>query len=291
MFSFETVERKKVKLKIGLTGPSGAGKTYSAIQLAKGIASSGDKIAFLDTENGSAAYYSHLAKFKHENFKPPYTPERFIEAIEYCVGAGFEVMVVDSISHEWAGKGGCLEMVELVKAQHNIKMDMQAWKYITPKHNAFIDALRDSDIHLIGCIRSKQEYELEKNDRGKVEVKKLGLKGVQREGMDYEFGVVFDVNMSHFASSSKDRTSLFTSREPFQITPETGKELMAWADEGAEEMYTGTNAQKVTFATICKEFEISDPKAMLAMSEKLSGNVAMSELKTKIKEELDNGTE
>jgi hypothetical protein len=290
-FEFKTVTREKVKLKIAITGPSGAGKTYSAIQLARGIASSDEKIAFLDTENSSASYYANLGAFQHCDFSAPYTPERFIEAINGAVEAGFEVIIIDSISHEWAGPGGCLEQVEEVKKQHNIRLDMQVWKYITPRHNAFIDALRESPIHLIGCIRSKQDYEIEKNDKGKVEIKKLGLKGIQREGLDYEMGLTFDLNMNHYATSSKDRTGLFMDRDPFLITTETGNELLTWANTGADPVYNGSNIKHMQeLAKICvQDFKFNaedddDKKKMRDISESLDGSATLPRLKERIGE-------
>ena len=138
------------------------------------------------------------------------------------------VLILDSISHEWDGKGGILDIVD------DINKGFAGWKMATPMHNEFIDAMRLSRLHVIATMRTKTDYVVETNDKGKATPKKVGLKVNQREGVDYEFGIVFDIEINHYAKSSKDRTGLFAGRKDFKITPAIGKELLEWATSGVE---------------------------------------------------------
>lgn len=154
-FQLRKAERKRAKLKIGLFGPAGSGKTMSSLRLARGMAE-WEKIAVIDTENGSADLYSHLGPYNTMYLEPPYSPERYIEAITECLNAGMEVIIIDSITHEWAGPGGILELAdELGKGSKN---SFSVWSKLTPRHNKFIDSILQADAHVIACGRSKQDY-------------------------------------------------------------------------------------------------------------------------------------
>jgi len=220
--------RTKAKLKIGISGPSGSGKTYSALLLGKGLASAWNKIAIIDTENGSADLYDHLGGYNVLTLKAPFTPESYIEAIHECERAGMEVIIVDSMSHEWEGKGGILETHSALPGN-----SFTNWGKITPRHNKFIDSILQSPVHIICTMRSKQDYVLNERD-GKQVPQKVGLKAVTREGVDYEFTLVFDIDIKHNATASKDRTELFVDKPEFTINEQTGKELRAWAEKGTE---------------------------------------------------------
>lgn len=221
--------RRKVKLKAGLFGTSGSGKTYSALLLAHGMVDDWTKIAVIDTENGSADLYSHLGDYNTLTLAPPFAPWRYIEAIRACEAAGMEVIIIDSISHEWEGKGGCLEMHDNLPGN-----SFTNWKQITPQHNRFIEAILQSPCHVICCGRVKTDYVVNQNDKGKQAPEKIGLKCATREGFDYELTVCFDIDIKHNAKASKDRTSLFVDDLPTPITEEHGRKLMAWVNEGAE---------------------------------------------------------
>lgn len=233
-FQLRKAERKRAKLKIGLFGPSGSGKTMSALKLARGIAE-WNKVAVIDTENGSADLYSHLGDYNVITLDAPYTPERYIEAIKACADAGMEVIIIDSITHEWGGPGGILELAdELGKGAKN---SFTVWNKLTPRHNKFINTILETDAHMICCGRSKQEYvmnEVEKNGK-KVNVpEKIGLKAITREGFDYEMTVAFDLAISHYATTTKDRTDLFMKEPEFVIDEKTGQKLMEWNMSGAK---------------------------------------------------------
>ena len=225
MTMFKKAERKQARLRLALAGPSGSGKTYSALQMAKGL---GSKIAVIDTEHGSASLYADVADFDTMELHPPYSPERFIEAIQGAELAGYEVLIIDSYSHEWTGAGGCLEINdEIAKAKYKGNT-WSAWNETTPRHRRLIDKMLTSPLHIICTMRSKTETV---QGEGK-KVVKLGLKSEQREGTDYEFTVVLDVSHDgHMAVASKDRTKLFTN--PELITEETGRRLLDWLNCGA----------------------------------------------------------
>src|SRR5919112_3339767 len=161
--------RKKAKMRLGLSAVSGGGKTYSALIIAKGMAGSWDKVAIIDSENSSADLYAHLGDYNVLPIAAPFTPEKYIDAIKACERAGMEVIIVDSITHEWDGKGGCLEIVESLGGKY------QDWAKVTPRHQAFIDAILQSPSHIITTVRRKQDYEMTKVD-GRVKVEKGGLK-------------------------------------------------------------------------------------------------------------------
>lgn len=223
----QQAQRSQVKLRIGLSGPSGYGKTYSALLLGYGITKDWSKIAVVDTENNSASLYSHLGDFNVLSLEEPYSPERYIKAIQTCEEAGMEMIIVDSISHEWSGKGGCLELHEKLGGR------FQDWAKVTPLHNNFLDALIQSKSHIIATTRRKVDYSLDRDMSGKTKVMKLGTKEITREGFEYELTVNFElINDNHLVKASKDRTGLFMDKPEFIINVATGKKLKAWCTEG-----------------------------------------------------------
>lgn len=223
----QKAERHQVKLRIGLSGPSGFGKTYSALLLAYGITNDWNKIALIDTENKSASLYSHLGDFNVLSLDEPFTPERYIKAIKVCEESDIEIIIIDSISHEWQGKSGCLEIHEQLGGR------FQDWARVTPRHQAFIDAIILSKCHVISTSRSKVDYSLDKDGNGKTKVMKLGTKSITREGFEYELTVNFEfLNDKHLVSASKDRTELFSGKPEFIISSATGKKLIEWCKQG-----------------------------------------------------------
>lgn len=219
-------ERKKAKLRLGIAAPSGAGKTYSALLLAFGL---GGKVGLIDTEHGSGDLYAHLGEYDIISIEAPYTVNKYVQAIKAFEAAGYSTIIIDSLSHAWAGDGGLLD--KQGKMADRGTNSFAAWRTITPEHNALVDAMLSSPCHIIATMRAKQEYVLETNAKGKQEPKKVGMAPVQREGMEYEFTVMLDVDMHHIASASKDRTSLFDGQF-IKITPDTGKMLLDWLDMG-----------------------------------------------------------
>jgi hypothetical protein len=223
---FKKATRQQTKLKIGLSGPSGAGKTYSALVLASVL---GKKIAVIDTENGSASLYADRFDFDTLVIRPPYTVQKFVDAVRLAEKSGFDVVVVDSISHEWQGDGSLLAKKEQLDSDPK-KNQFANWAPISKEHNQFIGMILNSQVHMICTMRSKQDYVLVENDRGKQAPQKVGMSPVQRDGIEYEFTTVFDVDMQHQASVSKDRTGLFDGQR-FKITADTGESFVKWYAE------------------------------------------------------------
>ncbi|PQL91666.1 AAA family ATPase [Apibacter adventoris] len=220
-------ERKQVKLRLGLSGASGFGKTKSALLLAYGMTGDWSKIAVIDTENSSASLYSDLGNYNVLDLSVPYSPERYIQAIELCEKSGISVIIIDSITHEWSGTGGCLEIHEKLGGR------FQDWSLVTPRHQAFINKILQSSCHIITTARRKVDYSLDVASNGKTKVVKHGTKEITREGFEYELTVNFElINDKHLVKASKDRTGLFMNQPEFIITPEIGKRILSWCNEG-----------------------------------------------------------
>lgn len=217
-------KRQNVKLRLGISGASGFGKTYSALLLAYGMTQDWSKIALIDTENSSASLYSDLGNFNVLDLKPPYSPSRYIEAIEVCEKANIEVLVIDSVTHEWNGSGGCLDIHSKLGGR------FQDWAKVTPLHQQFIDKILQSSCHIITTTRRKIDYSLDVVGN-RTQVVKHGTKEITRDGYEYELTVNFElVNDNHLAKASKDRTGLFMNKPEFVITSKTGQRLLNWCN-------------------------------------------------------------
>lgn len=220
-------ERKQAKIKLALQGSAGAGKSLSALLLAKGLSNDNlSKVAVIDTENGSSDLYAHLGNYNVLNLTPPYTPEKYIQAIDICLNANMEVIIVDSISHCWD---------ELIDFHSKLPGNsFTNWNKVTPRQKAFVDKILQSPAHFIATMRTKQDYVLNQKD-GKYVPEKVGLKAVQRDGVEYEFTIVFDLDSKHFTKASKDRTNLFNGKPEFMINTSTGKRILEWCNAPTSE--------------------------------------------------------
>ena len=230
--------RTQAKIKLALQGPAGSGKTWSSLLLAYGLTNDWSKIAVIDSENSSADLYAHLGSYNVLSLDEPFTPEKYIEAITICEKAGMEVIIIDSISHCWD---------YLIEFHGNMQGNSFAnWSKITPRQNDFIQKILSSPCHVICTMRSKQDYVLnEKN--GKMIPEKVGLKAVQRDNVDYEFTLVWDIDIKHHAIASKDRTGLFMGRPEFTITPNTGREILNWCNAASVPAVSQSNGASPQF--------------------------------------------
>jgi hypothetical protein len=214
-------ERKYAKMKMAVQGPSGSGKTYSALLLAYGLIGNWEKVAVIDTENESSNLYAHLGSFRVLSLSEPFTPEKYIDAIHLCEKAGMEVIIIDSITHEWEN---------LLEYHGSLAGNsFSNWNKVTPRHNHFVQKILQSTCHIIATIRTKQDYVLaDKN--GKMVPEKVGLKSVQRENIDYEFTLVFDLDIKNHATTSKDRTGLFMDTPAVKLSIDTGTQIKKWCE-------------------------------------------------------------
>lgn len=253
---FKKAEKKQTKLRLAITGPSGSGKTYSALQIASGI---GNKIALIDTENHSASLYADEFSFDTREIDPPYTITKYIEAIQAAVLAGYDVLIIDSITHAWAGEGGLLAKKEALD-NSNRGNSFTNWGSISKEHEQFKGRLLNCDVHLITTIRSKQDYVLQSNEKGQSIPKKIGLAPIQRDGIEYEFSLVLDMGMDHNASVSKTRIKSFDG-SVFRPNKKTGETLLAWLMQGKKEEPNRTSSATLLNLEERKEiFRLIDEK-------------------------------
>lgn len=268
MSIFTKAVRKKAKLRLGITGPAGAGKTYSALLIAKGL---DGKVALIDTEHGSGDLYANMMDYDTCIIEAPFLPIKYIELIKMAEQTGYNTIILDSITHAWAGEGGLLDIHgKLSEIGTN---SYTAWRKVTPMHNAFVEAMLQSKCNIIATMRSKVDYVLEVSEKGKQVPRKVGLAPIQREGMDYEFTTVFDLAQeNHLALVGKDRTSLFKSEIPFIITEKTGNILKEWLETGIE-----IPKEKETTEIVPSLELIEQNRTFLKALEKIQGRVSSAQ--------------
>lgn len=223
---FNKATRKGKFIKLAITGPAGSGKTYSALRLAKGLSENG-KIALIDTENESASLYATDFDFDVVNVEAPYEINKLVQPVKTALEHGYDTLVIDSATHFW---NGILE--------YKTKLDKRGgnsfanWSDANVHYDLFLRAILFSKIHVIVCMRSKMEYVLQENEKGKAVPQKIGTAPIMRDGVEYEFTTVFDLDMNHQAMASKDRTNIFGD-SIFQISEDTGLQFQRWLNESS----------------------------------------------------------
>lgn len=241
---FQKATKKQLKARIAILGPAGSGKSYTALRLAFALADGGT-VAAIDTEHRS------LSKYVGENpdGQPwdfdvleldSFSPDAYMEGIRAAEAAGYSVLVIDSLSHAWAGKGGILEYVDEVAKRKAMRSNSGkedswgAWREATPKHNQLVEAMLASRLHLIVTMRVKQEYVQEKDSQtGKTTIRKVGLQPIQRDGLEYEMDVVGDMDMDNNFCASKTRCSRLTGKVFAKPGPDVAEILLEWLSSGA----------------------------------------------------------
>ncbi|MBU8738111.1 AAA family ATPase [Bacillus licheniformis] len=245
MFQVTNAQREKEKAIVGFIGPSGSGKTAGALLVAYGMMREAypdasdkevwSKIGVVDTEHRRAKLYANLqfddvriGSFKHIDFTPPYTTERYQMALEAIKEAGAEVVIIDSLSHNWAGEGGIVE--KHGEMQGN---SFQNWGKLAPETTKLIKTLTQNDVHILATLRTKTEYVVEPNSEGKMAPRKVGTKPVQKDEMEYEFMLNFNIGIDHLAETPKDNTRMFEGSS-FKLNPEVGRKLYQWLELGID---------------------------------------------------------
>lgn len=228
--AFQKAKREQIYPKVALIGPSGSGKSYSALRMATGYVKKmgkGSEIYYIDSEGGRGKYYADEFEYNYMEIQEPYTPEKYINAINDAVDSGnCGVLIIDSITHEWSGKGGILE-------QHNNMPgnSYTNWAKLTPKHNSFVDKILLSPTCVISTVRGKDDYVVEEKN-GKQVPKKVGVGAETRQNFEYEMTVAFNIDQSnHVASATKDNTKLFDNVYNV-LTEKEGALIYEWANSG-----------------------------------------------------------
>lgn len=282
-FQVKKAKREKIYVKIALMSPSGGGKSYSALRLATGMANeiekqSGQrpKILLANTEQKRGYYYANEFDYDIVDIDAPHNPEKYVDLINFAVEEGYGILIIDSSSHEWEGKGGCLELHQQAGGTY------QAWGKVTPRHDRFIEAIADSPIHIIATMRGKDQYEIEKDEKGKTNVKKLGVGAKQREGFEYEFTCTFLIDQkTHLAEVQKDNTHIFENDIATLLSETHGEKIIKWANSG--EGYTPVVRKNTTEIVASSEEELKNiKKEIIALCTALGGTkneLLMSTLK------------
>lgn len=275
--AFKTATRKGTSVIIGIASKSGRGKTYSAIRLARGLVGPKGKIGFLDTETGRGTHYANLTEYFIDELYPPFSPKRYIEKIKEAAEAGFDALIIDSLSHEWSGTGGVLEMADATG-----KQGLQKW--LTPKveHRKLINALTQLKIHLIFCLRAKDKYVQvpDPEKPGKEKIVNQGIIPIQDDDLLFEctVSVMLDDDtrpgVPRIYKCPADLRPAFPTDQP--ITEKTGAMIAEWVSGGAvvdrdfellkmkgrEAAIGGAKALRAWFDTLDKQQKIAI-KAML----------------------------
>lgn len=247
-FTFDTAVREKIYTKIALMGASGSGKTYSALRIATGMLAKlktlgleqNGRIAFINTEGARGRYYADEFKYDILDLEAPYSPERYVQCIEAAVTADYPILIVDSTSQEWEGKGGCLELQQLAGGTY------QAWSKITPRHDRFIIGVADSPIHTVATMRGKDQYVMSQ-DSGKTTISKVGVGAKQREGFEYEFTASFLIDhIGNLAIAQKDNTHLFEDEGAMILSEKDGEKIITWANSGKATHITPKRYEEAT---------------------------------------------
>lgn len=236
-FEIKKAKREKINVKIALMAPSGGGKTYGALRLATGMANeiekeTGKKAKILmgNTEQKRGYYYANEFDYDIVDIEAPHNPEKYVDLINFAVDNGYDILIIDSSSHEWEGKGGCLDLQTQAGGRY------QDWQKVTPRHQKFIDAIADSPIHIIATMRGKDQYESIKDEKtGKMTVQKLGIGAKQRDGFEYEFTCTFLIDQkTNTSEPQKDNTHIFEGQGATILTEKHGEKLIQWANDGEE---------------------------------------------------------
>ena len=227
---FKKATKHPTKLRLALVGPSGSGKTFTALRIATAM---GSRVALIDTEHGTSAAYADLFDYDMMALDS-FHPSLYAQAIREAEQQGYDVVIVDSLSHAWTGRNGALELVDKAAKRNKTHSTFTAWRDVTPLHNALVETILRANIHVIATLRAKTKYVLEQDEKGKAQVKKVGLEAVQREGLEYEFDVVADLDLDNNLVISKARCPDLNRRVFPEAGPEVASILTGWLSAGAE---------------------------------------------------------
>jgi len=277
MFQVTQAKREKMKAVIGFIGCSGSGKTGSSLLTAFGMMQEAypnlteeelwKKIGVIDTEHERSKLHvglvygeTKIGNFLHINFTPPYTTERYNEAVQVMKNVGAEVLIIDSLSHNWQGEGGIIETHGEMSGN-----SFQNWGKLSSETTKLIKTLTQNNVHILATLRTKTEYVVEPDAKGKMAPRKVGTKPVQKDEMEYEFMLNFVIDIDHIADTSKDNTQIFEGN-PQKITAEVGRKLYQWLELGIDVKAEEENDRNNLIAQI-KEIASTSEDATKMLSE------------------------
>lgn len=261
MSGFRKASKKKAKLRLAVWGPPKAGKTMTALRIAKGLAAKlNTKIAAIDTERESMDFYADVVDFDTDSSMKEFSPAEYVQRIRAAATAGYGVLIVDSLSHAWSGTGGALDMKDAAAkkgaAKNGVENTYTAWRDVTPEHNRLVEALLQYPGHVIVTIRSKIDYEMVKDERGKTQVRKVGLAPVQREGLEYEFTMLAQINEENDLIVSGSRISPLNGKVFHQAGEEFAEACLDWLEKGEDVVPPLTETTRERLMDLCGELGV-----------------------------------
>lgn len=261
---FKLATKQQSRLRLAIIGPSGSGKTYTALTLAQFL---GKRIAVIDTERGSASKYSDLFKFDVGEL-PTHNPEDYMLAIQMAEESGYEVLIIDSLSHAWSGRDGALELVDKAAKRSQSGNSYTAWRDVTPLHNRLVDTILQSKCHVIATMRAKTDYVMEPDSKGRMVPRRVGLAPIQRDGMEYEFDVTADMTLDHDLIIGKTRCHSIDGKVFAKPGKKFAEVLLKWVSDGAPPVENPTSAGvlAVTTTQIVDAGHRSDSTAVVSAS-------------------------
>jgi hypothetical protein len=286
--SFEPATRQKSKLRMALTGVSGGGKTLGALYIAYGITGDWSKVALIDTEHERARFYANredlgIGTFLYQAMYAPFSPQRYKQMVaEGAEAVGADgVVIIDSMTHAWNSEGGVLDIKDKIAGRAGMN-SYTAWNEAGKEQTGLVNAVFATNCHTIVTMRSKMEYAMQTNDKGKQQPVKIGLAPVQRDDTEYEFDIVLDIGRDHIASASKDVT--FLDKFGQIITPELGRQLSEWLNDGVEptpKTQTLAEQKKAAVEEYCTEHKLTGTEfnaAYKAHTNKKYSDLALADL-------------
>lgn len=235
-FTIKKATRTQARSRLALIGPSGAGKTFTALAIATFLKK---PIAVIDTERGSASKYADLEFMPGVRFEfdvvddlDAFSPEDYVKVIAELCKREYGTIIIDSLSHAWMGKGGALEQVDKAAKRSQSANTFAAWRDVTPMHNRLVDTIISAPAHIIATMRTKVDWVIEEDSRGKKVPKKIGLAPVQRDGLDYEFDVVADMTLENEMIIGKTRCPALAQKTFSKPGKDVADILNEWLSTG-----------------------------------------------------------
>jgi DNA polymerase III delta prime subunit len=262
--AFQKATKRKMRLRCALEGPPGSGKTYSALAIGRALVGESGRIAVIDTERGSASKYSDEFDFDVVELDT-YAPATFVELIREAEAEGYDLLIIDSLSHAWMGAEGMLEQVDKIAKRKQYSSNFPAWKDANPQERLLWDTMLGCDMHVMATLRTKTEYVIEEvvgRDGKKRSVpRKVGLAPIQREGLEYEFDVVAEMDMDHNMIVTKTRCKPLTDRAFNRPGAEVAEILHEWlGEESPERPKKAANGAKAKTAAREERVPIDEPQ-------------------------------